>query len=73
LFGTLTGMDPASLGANKIAARDLGIGVTDARPLKRVTSDELGCIAALPELETWAMLLAGLALVGFAAKRRQRT
>ena len=70
MFGTLTGMDPA---VRLVGVRPTGIGVTDARPLQRVTSDELGCIAALPELETWAMLLAGLALVGFAAKRRQRT
>jgi hypothetical protein len=29
-------------------------------------------IAAVPEADTWAMLLAGLGLVGFATRRRTR-
>lgn len=72
LFGTLTGLDPASLGASEIAARDLGISVADALILQRVASDQLGFATAVPEPETWAMLLCGLGLVGAVARRRGR-
>ncbi len=72
LFGTLTGLDPASLGANEIAAIDLGISVADARALQRVASAQLGFATAVPEPETYAMLLAGLGLIGCAASRKQR-
>jgi PEP-CTERM motif len=71
LFGTLTGLDPATLGANEIAARDLGISRADAWALQRVASDQLGYMAPIPEPGTWALMLAGL--VGtVAAGRRQR-
>ena len=33
----------------------------------------LGTVAAIPEPETYAMLLAGLAVLGFASRRRKRT
>jgi len=72
LFGTLTGLDPASLGANEIAAQDLGIGAVQALALQRVASDQLGFAAPVPEPETYAMLLAGLAVLRLAAKRRRR-
>jgi hypothetical protein len=42
LFGTLTGLDPAGLGAGEIAARDLGIATRDAQLLQRVASLNLG-------------------------------
>ena len=71
LFGTLTGLDPASLGANEIAARDLGISMADALRLQRVASDQLGFSAPVPEPETYALMLAGLGLVGWAAARRR--
>jgi len=72
LFGSLTGRDPASLGAKEIAAQDLGISVVDALSLQRVASAQLGFAAAVPEPETWAMLLAGLGLIGAIARRNRR-
>jgi len=59
LFGTLTGMDPAKLGAGELAAQELGISSADALILQRVASAQLG-FAAVPEPATWALLLAGL-------------
>lgn len=72
LFGTLTGLDPASLGAGEIAAQELGIGVAQALALQRVASDQLGFAAPVPEPQAYAMMLAGLALLGAAARRGRR-
>jgi hypothetical protein len=58
LFGTLTGLDPLSLGRNEIAARDLGITPTEAFLLQSIASEEL---AAVPEPGTLALLALGLA------------
>jgi hypothetical protein len=70
LFGTLTGLDPASLGADEIAARDLGLTAAQALALQRVASDQLGFAAPVPEPESYLMLLAGLAALGFIARRK---
>jgi hypothetical protein len=47
IFGTLTGIDPASFGANERAAADLGISPGDAVKLQRVATDQL-MAAGLP-------------------------
>jgi hypothetical protein len=70
LFGTLTGRDPAMLGASEIAARDLGISPADALALQRVASDQLGYTAPIPEPSTVSML--GLGLLGMGALARSR-
>jgi hypothetical protein len=70
LFGTLTGLDPASLGAAEIAARDLGISPAQALALQRVASDQLGFAPAVPEPETYALMLAGLGLLAFLKHKR---
>jgi len=70
-FGVITGLDPLSLGADEQAARDLGISSADALTLQRIAAQELA-IAAVPEPETWALLAAGLILVGRSARRRSR-
>lgn len=41
LFGTVTGIDPWSFGANEKAAADLGIARLDALKLQRVASEQL--------------------------------
>ncbi len=41
LFGTVTGIDPWSFGANEKAAADLGISRLDAMKLQRVASEQL--------------------------------
>ena len=40
-FGTITGLDPRSLGEGEHAARDLGIAPSDALLLQRVASEQL--------------------------------
>jgi hypothetical protein len=71
LFGELTGLDPASLGAGERAARELGIGRAQARQLQRVASDQLGFVAPVPLPATGALALAGLALLHVVARRRR--
>lgn len=70
LFGSITGIDPASLGASEIAALELGISVADALALQRVASAQLGFAAPVPEPSTWALTLLGLAAVGWRMARR---
>ena len=41
IFGTLTGISPASFGASEKAAADLGINPGDAVKLQRVAADQL--------------------------------
>lgn len=64
LFGTLTGLDPSSLGAGERAAADLGINGDSARVLQRVASAQLGFVAAVPEPAMPALLLLGFGLIG---------
>lgn len=69
-FGTITGLDPLSLGVEQ-AGTDLGISASDEMTLERVASAQLGFTAAIPEPETFALFGAGLMLIG--AVRRRRT
>lgn len=64
LFGTMTGLDPLSLGANEIAAFELGIDSADALALQRIASEQLGFTVAVPEPASALMFAAGLLLVG---------
>ena len=71
LFGTTTGVNPFSLGAGEIAARDLGISAADAVALQRIAAIQLGF--AVPEPGSLSLaVLAMLAVLGVGAVRRTR-
>ena len=72
-FGKITGRDPQSLGFNELAAHDLGISGRDAFTLQRVAAGTLGFTvmpAPVPEPATVLLLVAGLGMLGFVARRR---
>lgn len=69
IFGTLTGVDPRSLGANEQAAMDLGIAPDVAVSLQNVAYAQ---ITAIPEPSTWALMGLGSVVLVIAAKRRAR-
>ena len=72
-FGSITGLDPLSLGVNESAANSLGITSGDALVLERLASSQLGfAVAAVPEPSTWAMFALGLGLVGGIGRKRAR-
>ncbi len=67
LFGTLTGIDPWSFGANEQAAADLGISARDALKLQQIASEQL--YAAGFQLMRLPCLHANPRAPGAAAKR----
>ena len=71
-FGTITGLDPLSLGANEAAASALGISAVDARFLQTLAAEDLGMPLSVPEPGTLPLLAAGLALLGWRARGARR-
>ena len=72
-FGTITGLDPLSLGANESAAQSLGISSTDALFLERLAAEDLGMsLSAVPEPGNAGLMAAALAGLACLARRRGR-
>ncbi len=69
LFGSITGLDPLSLGSAEQAAADLGIGADTALALQQIASQQLGFTTPVPEPQTLALLLAGLGVVAVRVRR----
>lgn len=69
-FGTITGIDPLSLGSNEQAARDLGIASADAFTLERIASLQLG-FKAVPEPGVMSTMMLGLGMLVLARSRRR--
>ncbi|MCV2350679.1 PEP-CTERM sorting domain-containing protein [Paucibacter sp. Y2R2-4] len=70
LFGSITGLDPQSLGAKEQAAFDLGISEAQAWTLQQVAAAQLGFAVAVPEPGTWALMAAGLGLLAWRGRQR---
>lgn len=73
LFGSLTGLDPRSLGVNEQAAATLGLTGIQATTAQVLAFQALQIAAAVPEPETYALLFAGLGVIGFVTRRRAAT
>jgi hypothetical protein len=67
LFGTITGVNPFSLGAGEIAARELGISGADALALQRIAALQLGFAVPTPG----TLALASVALLALVGLRRR--
>jgi len=68
MFGSITGLDPVSLGAGDTVASDLGISATDAAALQRYASAQLA--AEVPEPGMAAMFLSVAGLMCLARRRK---
>jgi hypothetical protein len=69
MFGNITGLDPRSLGANELVARDLGISPEIAGSLQALASAQLA--AEVPEPDMAVMFLTMAGLMAWARKRKQ--
>lgn len=70
-FGTITGLDPLSLGADEAAASALGISSVDALFLERLAAQDLGMPLSVPEPGNLPLAAAGLAVLAWTARRRR--
>lgn len=58
LFGSITGVDPRSLGANELAAGSLGISSAQAQALQGIAYAQLA--VSVPEPSSYLMVIAGI-------------
>lgn len=71
VFGETTGIDPRTLGSNENAAVELGFTSAQAVALQNIASQTI-LVTAVPEPETWAMMLMGVGVLGGWARRRKQ-
>ncbi len=70
LFGSITGLDPQSLGFYELAAFDLGISGEEAYRLQQIAAASLG-FQTVPEPASLALVLTGVGMLGLVARRRK--
>jgi len=68
------GFTDVAFSAGPIVLKLFGIAAPDLAPGTAVTASYAGTlnISAVPEPETWGMMLGGLGLIGFMARRRKK-
>ncbi|WP_291296972.1 PEP-CTERM sorting domain-containing protein [Elioraea sp.] len=69
LFGTITGLDPRSLGSGERAAADLGITPGEALLLQQIAAETVGF--PVPEPAALPLLLLGIAVLGALVRQRR--
>jgi hypothetical protein len=69
VFGMETGIDPRVLGGRESAANELGFTASEAYALQSIAFET---IAAVPEPGTWGLMVAGVGIVGWLARRKQQ-
>ena len=67
VFGNTTGIDPRTLGGQESAAVELGFTAAQASALQGIAYQT---ITPVPEPETWALMAAGIGLMGWLRRRR---
>lgn len=72
IFGQITGLDPRSLGSDETAAGVLGITPIQAVTAQVLAFQQLQIAAAVPEPQTYALLMSGIGVIAFVASRRGR-
>jgi hypothetical protein len=70
MFGSVTGLDPRSLGTNDFVARDLGISAIDAAALQGVAAAQL--VSSVPEPNAAMMFCCAGGLMWFVRRRKAR-
>jgi hypothetical protein len=68
MFGSITGLDPRSLGTNDFVARDLGISAIQAAALQGVAAAQL--VPSVPEPNTAMMFFSAGGLIWFVRRRK---
>ncbi len=68
MFGSITGLDPRSLGTSDFVARDLGISMADASALQGVAAAQL--VSSVPEPNTAMMYGSAAGLMLLVRRRR---
>ena len=72
VFGSVTGLDPQSLGPYEQAAEDLGISRRDAFALQQIAAMSLG-FQKVPEPGSLALVLTGIGILVCSGRRRKPT
>ena len=71
-FGSITGLDPRSLGAGELAGFDLGITGAEVLMLEGIAAEQLGFMAPVPEPSTVVLMGLGLGLLVWQQRKRLR-